>query len=173
MAGLDGEGLGFGFAGGGEEWLGFFGESGGGKGFGSAVFFCDEGAECGDAGELLRRERRAERLACSGNEWAGGTALDGDHADGGEIFQGIPSRGVEDLEGGLGSARPGVFAVEGLDFLTGYRVDFIDDGEEERCIAAGNPGLLAMLEAHAKGFAGAVGKMCGRVGDGCGSRGFF
>jgi hypothetical protein len=99
--------------------------------------------------------------------------LDGDHADGGEIFQGIPSRGVEDLEGGLGSARPGVFAVEGLDFLTGYRVDFIDDNEEDRGVAAGNPGLLAMLETRAKGLAGPVGKVRGGVGNGCGRRGFF
>jgi hypothetical protein len=91
LAGLYGEGLRFSFTGGGEEWLGLFGEIGGGEGFGGAVFFCGEGAECSDAGELLGRERRAERFAYSRNEWAGGTALDGDHAGGGEIFQGIPS----------------------------------------------------------------------------------
>lgn len=173
LAGLDGEGLGFGFAGCGEEGLGFFGEISCGKGFGGAVFFCGEGAECGDAGELLGRERRAEGFACSGNEGAGGAALDGDHAGCGEIFQGIPSRGVEDLEGGLGSARPGVFAAEGLDFIGGCRVDFVDDGEEERGVLAGNPGLLAMLETRAKGFAGPVGKVRGGVGNGCGRRGFF
>lgn len=135
--------------------------------------FCGKGAECGDAGELIGRERRAEGFACSGNERARGAALDGDHADGSEIFQGIPSRGVEDLEGGLGSARPGVLAAEGLDFLTGCRVDFVDDGEDDRGVAAGNPGLLAMLEARAKGLAGPVGEMCGGVGNGCGRRGFL
>ena len=86
LAGLDGEDLGFGFAGGGQEWLGFIGEISGGKGFGGAVFFCGEGAECGDAGELLGREWRAEKFACGGYEGAGGAALDGDHADGGEVF---------------------------------------------------------------------------------------
>jgi hypothetical protein len=91
LAGLYGEGLRFSFTGGGEEWLGLFGEIGGGEGFGGAVFFCGEGAECGDAGELLGREWRAEGFACGGNEGAGSPALDGDHTGGGEIFQGIPS----------------------------------------------------------------------------------
>ena len=101
MAGFDGAELGFRFAGGCKQWLGFFGKSGGSEGFGGAVFFCGEAAECRDAGELLRSERRAQRFTSSGNERAGSATLDGDHTSGGEIFEGIPSGGVEDLEGWL------------------------------------------------------------------------
>ena len=73
----------------------------------------------------------------------------------------------------MGSARPGVFAAEGLDFLGGGGIDFIDDSKEERGVAARNPGLLAMLEACAKGFAGTVGKVRGGVCDRDGRRGFL
>jgi hypothetical protein len=55
-----------------------------------------------------------------------------------------------------------------LDFLTACGVDFVDDGEEERCVVAGYPSLFAMLEACAKGFAGTVGKMRGGIRDGGG-----
>lgn len=73
----------------------------------------------------------------------------------------------------MASARPWVFAAEGLDFIVGNRVDFVDDGDQERGVLAGNPCLLAMLEARAKGLAGPIGKMCGGVGNGGWRRGFF